>query len=206
MVPLNHAVGRTGRLRWAAAWVARAGEAVCGDRWTVQAQGAAVLVAVADGLGHGPAAREAAEAALAPLASPGEDDLGALVLRAHAAAARGRGVVLALARVEPDRGALSWVGVGNVQGVLVRASGGREWLTSRGGVVGDRLPRLRPSEVPFGPTDLLLFATDGVAAGFAASALPLDDAAPAADTALAGFARRGEDALVWAGRLTAGAP
>jgi hypothetical protein len=58
---------------------------------------------------------------------------------------------------------MAWMGVGNVAGTLWSPrSSTQETLLLRGGVVGDRLPRLQPSVVPVTVGDTLVLATDGV--------------------------------------------
>ena len=66
---------------------------------------------------------------------------------------------------------LTWLGVGNVEGLLVRADvlarPSRNAVLQRGGVVGYQLPPLRASVLAVGPGDTLIFATDGVRTRFA---------------------------------------
>ncbi len=58
---------------------------------------------------------------------------------------------------------MSFIGVGNVEGVLFRsAAPARESMLLRGGVVGYRLPELRAAEMPVGPGDTFILATDGI--------------------------------------------
>ena len=60
-----------------------------------------------------------------------------LLTRWHETLVRTRGVVMGLASFKAVEGTMTWVGVGNVRGLLLRATGGRdESLLTRGGVVG----------------------------------------------------------------------
>ena len=100
---------------------------------------------------------------------------------------------------------MTWLGVGNVQGVLVRAdkkSTGQETLLLRGGVVGDHLPQLQGTVLPVGQGDMLLFATDGVRNDFAGTLSALENPQRAADRILKGFSNGSDDALVLALRIT----
>src|SRR5260370_41407162 len=67
---------------------------------------------------------------------------------------------------------ITWLGVGNVEAVLMRreAYGGarQESLLLRGGVVGAQLPAISASVHPVSYGDLLIFATDGIRGGVAA--------------------------------------
>ncbi len=77
---------------------------------------------------------------------------------------------MSLAVYEVDRRTLTWVGVGNVEGVLWRADATarpvRESLLMRGGVVGYQLPPLRESVLSVAEGDTLVFATDGIRSDF----------------------------------------
>ena len=61
---------------------------------------------------------------------------------------------------------MTWLGVGNVEGVLIRAdtraTPAAESVLLRGGVVGYQLPALQASVVPVSRGDLLILATDGI--------------------------------------------
>ena len=93
--------------------------------------------------------------------------------RCHAELLGTRGVVMSLASFDVGEHAMTWLGVGNVEGVLVsrtRRAHGRASasLMSRAGSSGRELPRSSPSDGPALPGDTLVFATDGIRPGFAA--------------------------------------
>ena len=80
----------------------------------------------------------------------------------HAALKATRGAVLSLACFHPDQ-TLSWSGVGNVEGRLLRADGSAPCsLLLRPGVLGYRLPPLRAETLPVFPGDTLILVTDGI--------------------------------------------
>jgi hypothetical protein len=100
---------------------------------------------------------------------------------------------------------LTWLGVGNVDGLLLRAephqARAREALLLRGGVVGYQLPPLRAETVPVEPEDVLILATDGIRSRFP-EGLELGDAPQEiADRILAQHAREADDALVLVARF-----
>lgn len=183
----------------------RVGETASGDRALVRALGAGALLAVIDGLGHGDAAATAAEAAVAALEdAPADSRLHDLLERCHRRVRKTRGVVLSLALVEPERETLSWAGVGDVEAVLVRASGRRETLALRPGVVGQRLPPYRPTAVPLAAGDTLVLATDGLRRGVAGGVAPAASAVDAAQRLLDVGAEDDDDALVLVARYLGG--
>jgi negative regulator of sigma-B (phosphoserine phosphatase) len=146
------------------------GDPVNGDGCFVQTAGDAVVVAVMDGLGHGPAAADAVRAARQVLGAHVGSPVGELVLLCHAALARTRGVVMSLARVRPRE--LCWVGVGNVEALVRRPAGQRERILAVGGIVGQGRLKVRERTVPLGPGDLLVMATDGIRSSFVEDLVP----------------------------------
>jgi hypothetical protein len=132
------------------------------------------------------------------------DPLITLVQRCHEALASTRGVVMTLASVHGAEGTLTWCGVGNVEGWLFRAesrlSPPSERALLRGGVVGYQLPPLQTRMLPVLPGDLLLFATDGIRAGFTEQLKPDDPPRLIAQRTLAQFFKGTDDALVLAAR------
>jgi len=95
---------------------------------------------------------------------------------------------------------MTWIGVGNVEGMLLRASKeanpAREDLMLRSGVVGYQLPTLREAVLPVGLGDLLILATDGIRGGFAESVVPTSSSQEIADLILARHGKDSDDALV----------
>jgi len=165
-------------VEWAAVSLPLPGQAESGDLEFVATWDGGALLAVVDGLGHGEDALAAARTAVAALAADPRAEPDVLLRRSHAALRDTRGAVMSVARIDAA-GTMTWAGVGDVEGVLVRASSGRpgmsgagragarEWIVARGGVVGYQLPALRPSTLALQHGDCLVFATDGVREGFA---------------------------------------
>jgi negative regulator of sigma-B (phosphoserine phosphatase) len=195
-------------LDWAVASLGLHGETVSGDLHLVQTFLNGVLVAVVDGVGHGAEAAAAAEAAIATLKTHAHESVLPLLKRCHDDLRETRGVVLTLASFKPLDGTMTWTGVGNVEGVLVRAHAGegpaREYVLQHGGVVGLQLPPLRGSVIPVFPGDTLIFATDGIRSGFA-ERLPLEDSPRLiADRILSRDVKGTDDALVLVARYLGG--
>jgi hypothetical protein len=162
-----------------------------------------VLVAVVDGLGHGAEAAVAARTAAATLQHHAADPLTTLVQRCHTDLRKTRGAVLSVASFDAESQLMTWLGVGNVEGVLFRADPGarppRESLLLRGGVVGYQLPTLRPAVLPIFPNDTLIFATDGISGAFSSDP-PRRTPQDAADGIVARFAKETDDALALVAR------
>jgi negative regulator of sigma-B (phosphoserine phosphatase) len=181
-----------------------AGETRSGDLAVFAPYEGGALVATIDGLGHGEAAADAAEAAAAVLSERPDEPPDALLKRCHTALRTTRGVVATLAWFDLATGGLSWTGIGNVEGRLVRASRQRgdsdDSPTLFGGVLGWSLPTVRVVRTELQPGDCLVMATDGVAADFGSSLMPGVPAEEQARRVLASHARGSDDALVVAVR------
>ena len=176
------------------------GQAESGDRYLIRCRLNGVLIAAIDGIGHGDEAASAAMATVSVLDERADEPIISLVERCHDRLRWMRGAVLSLASIDPSHGLITWLGVGNVQGILMRGEAnqgkGRETLLLRSGVVGRRLPALQATVLPIAAGDTVYFVTDGVRSEFADSLGALENPQKAADRILAQFLRGNDDALV----------
>jgi serine/threonine protein phosphatase PrpC len=194
-------------LEWGVAGRALPGQLESGDRHLVELFPGGALVAVVDGLGHGEEAAAASRTAVIILQKNVQESIIALVQLCHEGLIRTRGVAMSLASFRTDRN-MTWLGVGNVQGRLVRANRkpSYEDLLMRGGVVGYRLPPLRAALLPVERNDVLILATDGIRENFAET-LPLTGSPQGtAESILARSGKFTDDALVLVARYLGGAP
>lgn len=182
------------------------GQGESGDRHLICCGGDAILVAAIDGIGHGGEAASAADAAVSILKTNPDEPVISLVERCHEGLRLTRGVVLSLASIARKHGMMTWIGVGNVQGVLMRAGTRKgsvqEELLLRGGVVGSQLPALQAAVLPIARGDTLVFATDGIRSEFVEGLSVLESPQRAADKVLKHYGRGNDDALVLVVRLT----
>jgi phosphoserine phosphatase RsbX len=153
------------------------------------------LVAAIDGLGHGDAAADAAEAAAEVLAAHGDEDPQRLLERCHARLKRTRGAVMTLAWFDLDARTMAWTGVGNVEARHVRAGSRYASPVVLGGVVGYNLPQVRLTTVALEPGDAIALATDGIHADYSMSLEPGLPAQELADRVLERHAKGTDDAL-----------
>ena len=165
-------------LEYASASRAYASGEVPGDSSVVILLPDSALVALVDGLGHGEPASEVARRAVTLLGESPLEHPASAVERCHERMRGTRGVVLSLARFDGPTDTMTWLGVGNVAGVLMRAQdptgSHTERLLLRGGVIGLRLPALRAGMLRVSSGDTLAFATDGVQPAFV-NALSCDE-------------------------------
>jgi phosphoserine phosphatase RsbX len=177
------------------------GEAVSGDVHVVEPCPSGLLVAAIDGLGHGEEAAEAANRARDMLRAAPEDPLDALVTRCHHALKGTRGAALTLAFIHRD-GRLAWLGVGNVEAVLVRAfprgRPSRDSLMLTSGIVGQQIQGVRVHHAALASGDMLVLATDGVRSSFIEMLTGQDTPARIAADVLARYGKPTDDVLVLA--------
>jgi serine phosphatase RsbU (regulator of sigma subunit) len=194
----------TSLVHWGVATLALAGQAESGDLHLVAPVANGVLVAVVDGLGHGEEAAAAAKLAVQTLEQFADEPPLSLVQRCHAALKGTRGVVMSLACFDAHRGTMTWLGVGNVEGLVHHAHwaerSARAGLVTRGGIVGSELPPVQAAVVPVEAGDTLVFATDGIRSGFSDDVSVGEDPQRLADHLLSRYGKGTDDALVLVAR------
>ena len=189
----------TGTLDVGVVCVPAPGEMACGDGWSVDQQGGGVTACVVDGLGHGPAAATAAEAALAEYRRAGAGRPPAEVLqRIHEALRATRGAAVALVRYDRAGRALRYAGVGNIAGSVAQADGSRG-MASANGTVGLQIRTIHEYDYGWPAGALLVIHTDGLSARWKLDDYPGLFARPAATVAAVlhrDFTRGRDDATV----------
>jgi len=137
-------------------------ELACGDAWAAAGRDAELLLMVADGLGHGPEAALASQAAVALADARASFAPEALLQRAHAALRGTRGAALAVACLNLAEGTLRFAGIGNISVSLHAASTSRH-LVSHNGIVGSNMRKVQEFQMDFGDDDILIMHSDGLA-------------------------------------------
>jgi phosphoserine phosphatase RsbX len=192
-------------IQWGVATQPIPGQTVCGDLHLVKPLAYGALVAVVDGLGHGDEAIAVARIAINVLQEEADQSVITLVKRCHQALIKTRGVVLTLASFNTLDATVSWLSVGNVAGLLLRADTRAmppcETALLRGGVVGYQLPPLHASVIAVAPDDLLVLATDGIRNGFDLSDLLGGTPQKIADRVMSRHFKGNDDGLVLVARF-----
>ncbi|MFE7071563.1 ATP-binding SpoIIE family protein phosphatase [Streptomyces sp. NPDC057620] len=144
------------------------GETACGDAWAVRTddRGAAgdrpaILVMLCDGLGHGPLAARASQAAVKAFQETRDLSPAGALDAIHLALRGTRGGAVAVARIEPAAGRVLYCGIGNVSGFLL-GDDGRKALLSAPGIVGAQMRRLRTFEQALPAHGALVMHSDGL--------------------------------------------
>ena len=147
------------------------GEEKNGDAYFIRTHGRQTLLAVIDGLGHGPGAKQAADVAIDQLDDWTGEPLDEILPALHNALRATRGAVIGAAIIDRTTGHFHYSGVGNV---MVRVYGAPEHTTplSANGTLGARLGQLRVWTYPWAEGATLIMASDGVSASWDIESYP----------------------------------
>jgi anti-sigma regulatory factor (Ser/Thr protein kinase) len=183
--------------------VAHVGEPVCGDAWYAvwrQTQGELL---VADGLGHGVAASEAAMQAVRVFSSSRASSAPVLVEELHQGLRGTRGAAIAVAAVDLETEVVKFAGLGNVGGSIITAERKRTNLVSQNGTAGHVARRVSEFSYPFRAGSILVMFTDGLMSSWDPAAYPAlwsYDPAIIAAVLYRDFSRRRDDVTVLVGK------
>lgn len=136
-------------------------ETVCGDGWSIHWDGTRRIVAMLDGLGHGPQASEAAELGLSVVHEHPGLPADALLARMHARMSRTRGGAAAVCCVDTATGQAEFAGAGNIAATVLAGATSRQ-LPSHPGIVGSNFRQAPPFRFEVRSGSLLLMHTDGL--------------------------------------------
>ena len=142
--------------------IAHPGEEVSGDDWGVRELAGGCSLMVADGLGHGPLAREAAQTALSAFRTASLADAPARTIEdCHTALRATRGAAVALARIDGGAGQLRYAGVGNIAAAVFDGAEVQR-LVSLNGTAGLGVMRAREFTYRWTKGSLLVMTSDGL--------------------------------------------
>lgn len=144
--------------------LAAPGETVSGDAWTVRRDGAQWTIGVADGLGHGPSAAEAADRYTALLAQSSAGALAspaAFLERTHEPLRSTRGCAAAAVALSDSATQLQFAGAGNIAGRLISGVVDRS-LLSQHGTLGLQIRRIQNVVYDWPPHAVLVLHSDGI--------------------------------------------
>lgn len=167
------------------------GETLCGDSVLIRSTAEHTLVALADGLGHGPDAHRAAgafvEALLANSGTPSE-----LMQGAHRALSGTRGAVAMILRFNHELQTLDCTGVGNIECLAIAHASIRPVSTP--GVVGHNVRRITEASYATLPGDWFALVSDGISLRASFDGYRSLDAQRAAELIVENHSRGNDDA------------
>lgn len=140
-----------------------AGEEECGDAWSAHHGPGRSLFMLADGLGHGPAAAEAAQEAVRVFQESVHLSLHEMLSRMHDALKKTRGAAVSIAEIDTDTRIVKYAGVGNIAASVI--SGGKtRSMVSHNGTLGHTEVRVQEFQYPLPQDALLVMHSDGLSA------------------------------------------
>ena len=144
--------------------VPKLGEDICGDSWSVSVGPDETTLLVADGLGHGPEAAEAAVEAVRLFHRFNGHRTSVLLEYIHGGLRATRGAAVSVARFQPGSGKMIYSGVGNIVGVIA-ANGELRRMVSMPGTAGHNARKIQAFEYPF-TAGLVILHSDGIASSW----------------------------------------
>lgn len=151
--------------------VAKAGEDVSGDGWHVAGGAAAMTMLLADGLGHGIGAADAANAAVTAFlrytnATPSE-----ALEAVHDGVSHTRGAAAAVVSLTRSPALVKYAGVGNISGSIA-INGTIRHAVSHNGTLGHEARIFREYSYPWEKDAILVIHSDGLSSHWSLDAYP----------------------------------
>lgn len=157
--------------RHGAVCIAKSGEQISGDAWSVDDDGVAMRCLVADGLGHGPLAADAARMAVKLFRSARDPSPGPTVDRLNQGLHGTRGAAVAVALVDRAARRVTYGGLGNIAGSIT-SDGRTRRMISQNGTAGLRGATIQTFEFAYGLEPILVMHSDGVSASWSFDSYP----------------------------------
>jgi len=158
---------------WGAVNLPAPHEPVCGDVWRISQTNGELSLMIADGLGHGPQAAEAAELAAGVFDGNDVRSPPDLLTTADRRLRGTRGAAVAIAYVNSKQSKMQFAGVGNVAGSLrSRESLLGRGLVSHNGTVGVHMRKVQSFEYDWPRDALLIMHSDGLQSRWSLESYP----------------------------------
>jgi anti-sigma regulatory factor (Ser/Thr protein kinase) len=181
------------------------GESASGDAWSSSHSPERSIYIVADGLGHGPMAAEAAEEAIKVFHQTSDWSPERILKDVHAALAKTRGAAVSIAEIRYRERVLNYAGAGNIA-AAIWSKGKSRSMVSMNGTVGHAISRIQSFAYPWEPNSLLMMHSDGVGTRWNMEQYPgLAQRHPALVAAVLfrDFSRKRDDATIVVSRIQA---
>jgi len=168
------------------------GETVCGDAQVVIDDGDMLLVAVVDGLGHGPGAAEASEAFVEFVRGNPRKPLENLMAEGSSHISSTRGAAAAIVRLDFAHNSLGFCGVGNVHFHSLSSASIHPVCVP--GIVGHRVRKIIPYEFELPEQGTFVLCSDGISSRIHLEEFPEHAPQALADAILAQHGKSHDDA------------
>jgi anti-sigma regulatory factor (Ser/Thr protein kinase) len=153
-------------IQLASVLVSKPGEDTVGDGWSWRLRDERLAILVADGLGHGLFAHEAARQAIDLFGREHEESPQRIIQDVHAALRSTRGAAVATLAVDLERGVVRYCGIGNIASHILTSKNTRQSLVSQNGTAGHTAARIQEFTYPLEPGWTLVMHSDGVSSSW----------------------------------------
>jgi anti-sigma regulatory factor (Ser/Thr protein kinase) len=185
--------------------VAKAGETECGDAWALEHSPDGVAAVLADGLGHGSFAAQAAAAAVQAFRKHVARSCADALAAMHDSLRHTRGAAAGVVQISRSTRVVTYAGIGNIC-MMVVADGSTRHAVSHNGTLGHEVRHIREYSYPWPPHALLVMHSDGLGSQWSLDRYPgLQNRHPAliAGVLYRDFNRGRDDVTVLVGRENA---
>ena len=158
---INPTPAAEGSLEIAAVSEPLKGEEECGDGWGSRKFADSHVSWSWMDLATACLAAEAAREAEQVLARSQVDSPQEILQDIHGALKKTRGAAVAVAKIQPEKGLLTFVGVGNIAASIVAAGSSRS-MASHNGTVGHQMSRIQEFTCPWNPESHFVMHSDGL--------------------------------------------
>jgi len=143
--------------------VAKTGQHTSGDGFYQQPDKRYLKLLVADGLGHGPEANAAVNAAVNSFQTINSESPVDILRHLHADIRKTRGMVGMVAILDLEDRKLQIAGIGNISAKFFSPAGQIKTHVSYNGIIGHNIPNtISAQEISFGEYSMLIFCSDGI--------------------------------------------
>ncbi|MET0461568.1 MAG: ATP-binding SpoIIE family protein phosphatase [Chitinophagaceae bacterium] len=146
--------------------VSKPGETACGDNWSIIGNDRIARICMADGLGHGPEASNAATRAVDVFSTQSGTHANEHLRAIHEDIRKTRGAVMSIAYIDNANKQLTYCGIGNILTRLINQplSMSSRTFNSYNGIVGHTVPAtINNTVIPWDKKlDMLVMHTDGI--------------------------------------------
>jgi hypothetical protein len=142
--------------------VPKPGQAVNGDAWLFHESAGVGRVLMADGLGHGLLAADAARAAVRVARQHPAETPSGLMARIHEALRPTRGAAVAIADIDPGGSVVRYTGLGNISASIQSPAAPVRHAVSHPGTVGHEVRKIAEFTYPWERGSVLVMHSDGL--------------------------------------------
>ena len=173
-----------------------------GDEYIIKHYNSKTLIAVIDGLGHGPEAENAAKTGRRTIMENYQESLEVIIRQVHQDLKKKRGAVCSIALIDHKLKVMDYIGIGNVKTMIFNAPKPIRPVNFNG-LLGSNLNKMKIFRFPWDDKNVIIMLSDGISGKFDFDCYPgILEKHPVAiaDIILRDFSKKYDDATVVVGK------